>query len=125
MATGLENLKIYQMAKELELHIHKLTNSFPIEEKYRSIDQLKRSSASVTNNIVECYYKSSIKEKTYILRNIVITEGEETRSNILRCAEKGFIERNTANSISERYINLRRAVYGYMKFLREKFGKTH
>lgn len=45
MATGLENLKIYQMAKDLEMQIHHATKSFPREEKYRSIDQLKRSSS--------------------------------------------------------------------------------
>ena len=64
MSTGLENLKIYQMAKSLELRIHKITEIFPFEEKYRSIDQLKRSSASVSNNIAESYYKNSLKENS-------------------------------------------------------------
>lgn len=127
MATGLENLKIYQMAKSLEMRVHQLTETFPTEEKYRSVDQLRRSSASVTNNIAEAYYKKSVKEKAYILRNMAITEGEETRSNVLRCAEKGFISTDIANSISEDYINLRKAIHGYIKFLGEHFGqlKTH
>ncbi|MBU6415473.1 four helix bundle protein, partial [Patescibacteria group bacterium] len=109
MATGLENLNIYHMAKVLEMRIHELTKIFPKDEKYRSIDQLKRSSASVTNNIAESYYKKSVKEKNYILRNIVITESEETRSNILRCGEKGFVDRNVANTISDDYIQLQKA----------------
>ncbi|HAJ44613.1 MAG: S23 ribosomal protein [Parcubacteria group bacterium GW2011_GWC1_43_61] len=123
MSTGLENLKIYQMAKSLELRIHKITEIFPFEEKYRSIDQLKRSSASVSNNIAESYYKNSLKEKIYILRNQVITENEETRSNILRCAEKGFLDQNIAELISEDYTQLRKATYGYIKFLRNKFAR--
>ncbi|MDP2638981.1 MAG: four helix bundle protein [Candidatus Azambacteria bacterium] len=122
MSTGLENLKIYQMAKALELRIHAITGKFPFEEKYRSIDQLKRSSASVSNNLAESYYKNSLKEKLYILRNQVITESEETRSNILRCAEKGFLDQNSAELISADYVQLRKAVYGYMKFLRDKFN---
>lgn len=124
MTTGLENLKIYQMAKTLELNVHEITRMFPSDERYRSVDQLKRSSASVTNNIAESYYKSSLKEKVYILRNITITEGEETRSNILRCAEKGFIPKDVAFAVSDDYINLRKATFGYIKFLKEKFNRT-
>lgn len=128
MATGLENLKIYQMAKDLELRIHQLTKTFPKEETYRSVDQLNRSASSATNNIAEAYYKNSVKEKSYILRNIVITEGEETRSNILRCAEKGFIDPSTAQEISEGYIQLRKTTHGYIRFLKSyslKNSSTH
>lgn len=124
MATGLENLKIYQMAKDLEIKIHQLTKTFPKEETYRSVDQLNRSSSSATNNIAEVYYKNSVKEKTYILRNLVITEGEETRSNVLRCAEKGFLDPSTAQEISNDYIQLRKATHGYIRFLKSYSSKN-
>ena len=124
MATGLENLKIYQMAKRLELEVHELLKTFPREEKFRTIDQLGRSSASVTNNIAESYYKKSVKEKTYILRNQEITEGEETRSNILRSAEKEFINSRKVEEISNGYIELRKATHGYIKFLQNFKTKT-
>lgn len=38
MSTGLENLKIYQMAEELEIELHILTKTFPNDEKFRSVD---------------------------------------------------------------------------------------
>ncbi|TSC59966.1 MAG: hypothetical protein G01um1014107_303 [Parcubacteria group bacterium Gr01-1014_107] len=38
MATGLENLKIYTLAKQLELKVFELTKNFPLDEKYRSVD---------------------------------------------------------------------------------------
>ena len=117
MATGIENLKVYTMAKELELKIHFATKEFPKEEKFRSIDQLNRSSSSVTNNVAEAYYKQSVKEKIHILRDIAITEAEETRTNLLRCAEKGFISKEKAEQISEEYITLRKALFGYIRFL--------
>lgn len=79
MATGLENLKIYQAAEELELKVHELTKNYPRDEKYRSIDQLRRSSAAVTNNIAEAYNKKSVKEKIHILRDIAKCEAEETK----------------------------------------------
>ena len=118
MATGLANLKIYQMAKVLELKIHKVTHKFPSDEKYRSVDQLRRSSTAVTNNIAEAYNKQSIKEKTHILRDISISEAEETESNTLRSAEKGFLSSEEAKDISDKYVELKKAIYGYIRFLR-------
>ncbi len=117
MATGLENLKIYKMAEELEIVVFNITKKFPYDEKYRSIDQLKRSSASVSNNIAESYHKSSKKDKTRILE-IAKGEAEETRTNILRCARKNFLKEKEATEISDKYIELLKAINGYIRFLR-------
>ena len=47
MATGLDNLWIYKLAEDLEIKIHEVLKKFPVDEKYRSIDQIKRSSAYI------------------------------------------------------------------------------
>lgn len=117
MATGLENLKIYQMAEELELNVHELTKRYPRDEKYRSIDQLRRSSAAVANNIAEAYNKSSRKEKIHIIRDIAKSEAEETRQNLTRCAKKGF-EAEASLLLAEDYTNLIKAISGYIRFLK-------
>ena len=115
MATGLENLKIYKMAKELELKVFQVLKTFPKDEKFRSVDQLSRSSSSVTNNIAEAYNKRSIKEKIRILSDIVKGEANETRSNLEVCLEKGFhIEKSLIGS----YTELLMAISGYIRFLR-------
>ncbi len=61
MATGLSNLKIYQMSEDLELRVFELTKLFPKDEKYRSVDQLRRSASSVTNNIAEAHQTSKLR----------------------------------------------------------------
>ena len=119
MATGIENLKIYKMAEELEIRAYKNTLNFPREEKYTSANQIRRSSASVCNNIAESYHKSSIKEKIHILE-IAKGEAEETRTNILRCGKKKFIDEKEADFISEKYIELLKAFNGFIKFLKTK-----
>jgi four helix bundle protein len=117
MATGLENLKIYQMAERLEIEVYNLTKAFPIDEKYRSIDQLRRSSSSVSNNIAEGYHKQSVKEKIRIFNDIAKGEAEETKRNLIVCTKKGF--HNNKNIIDE-YTNLIKAIAGYVRFLRTK-----
>jgi len=124
MATGLENLKIYQIAKNLELRVYEITKQFPSDEKYRSVDQLRRSSSAVTNNIAEAYNKKSVKEKTHILRDISISEAEETESNVLRSADKRFLSKNNADEIATGYIELKKAIYGYIKFLKLNLTKN-
>ena len=119
MATGLENLKIYQMAENLEIKVHKITNSFPKDEKYRSVDQIRRSSSAVANNISEGYARHSYKEK---IRYLYIAKGEaeETKRNIEKSAKKDFLSDKLASPVSEEYTDLLKAISGYIRFIKTK-----
>lgn len=46
-----KKLKVYQMAFELAMEVFEITKTFPKEEKYSLIDQIRRSSRSVCTNI--------------------------------------------------------------------------
>jgi len=119
MATGLENLIIYNLAELLEIDVHKLTNSFPQDEKYRSINQIKRSSASVCNNIAESYNKQTNKQKLQYLY-IAKAEAEETKRNLIRSTKKGFVPTNKTNETIDKYTELLKAISGYIKFIKNK-----
>lgn len=121
MATGLENLDIYKKAADLEIKVYFLTKSFPHDEKYRSVDQLRRSSSSVSNNIAESYHRRSLKEKLRILVDIAKAEAEETKRNLQVCMRKGF--HNDTNLIQE-YTTLMKMIGGYIKFLRNRSKVT-
>lgn len=117
MPTGLDNLKIYQMAEDYEIEVHKITDSFPKDEKFRSVDQIRRSSSSVANNIAEGYARHNYKEK---VRYLYIAKGEteETKRNILKSAKKGFLTEILANDIAVKYTDLLKAISGYIKFIK-------
>lgn len=104
MATRLENLKIYKMAAELELQVYKITAEFPKDERFRSINQLKRSSASVVNNISESYHYYYYQEKIHF---IIIAKSEAEVSDVL----------------VNKYTELLKAMSGYICFLREQQTK--
>ena len=120
MATGLENLKIYQLAADLEVTVHEIIRRFPNDERFRSVDQLSRSSSSVTNNIAEAYHKRSLKEKIRILNDIVKGEAEGTKRNLDVCSRKGF---HSNTEISAKYTDLLKMVSGYIRFLRAQTNK--
>ena len=52
------DLHVYQNAMRLAMEIFKLTKSFPNDEKFSLIDQVRRSSRSVPANIAEAWRKS-------------------------------------------------------------------
>jgi four helix bundle protein len=116
MATGLDNLWIYKLAEDLEIKVHEVLKKFPIDEKYRSIDQIKRSSASVSNNIAESYHKRSFKEKD---RSLTIAKGEleETKRNIIRSARKNFLPESESKEIADQYTVLLKGINAYIRFL--------
>ncbi|MDD5291082.1 MAG: four helix bundle protein [Patescibacteria group bacterium] len=125
MATGLENLKIYKLSVRLEIFLHKvLKEKFPPEEKYRSVDQLKRSSSSVSNNIAESYgrYSYGVKIKhLYIARG----EAEETRSGMQRANKKGFVSGEITDFTVNKYTELIKAINGYINFLKDQQNKNN
>ncbi|MFH1450834.1 MAG: four helix bundle protein [archaeon] len=49
----INNLKIYVLAKEIEIDIRSLTKKFPKEEKYCLTQQLNRAANSIGANIAE------------------------------------------------------------------------
>ena len=122
MATGLENLKVYQMAEALEIEVYKVTKDFPKEEKYSSVNQLRRSSASVPNNIAEGYARHSYAEKVRYLY-IAKGEAEETKRNIIRSGKKELITELVANDLADKYTDLLKAISGYIGFLKDKSSK--
>ena len=122
MATGLDNLRIYKLAEDLEIEVHEITKRFPKDEIFRSVDQLRRSSSSVANNIAESYHKTTLKEKTRFLK-IAMGEAEETKRGILKSARKKFISENEANLIAEQYTILLKSASSYIRFLNENEQK--
>lgn len=124
MPIGLEQLKIYQIAEELELTVHKLVRGFPQDERFRSVDQLLRSSSSVTNNIAEAYHRQSPRDRVRIFRDICRGEAAETRSNILRCAKKGFCAQESAQCIADRYEELLKGISGFVRYLERKADES-
>jgi len=52
-----KELKAYQKGFQLAMKIFEVTKTFPKEESYALIDQIRRSSRSVCSNIAEGYRK--------------------------------------------------------------------
>ena len=120
MATGIHNLFAYQSAATSEVGLRELFKSFPKDEhRYGGIvDQLRRSSASVSNNIAEAYYRRSKKEKLRILNDFALCEAQETLHNLKRCRTMQLVSIEDIQPHIEAYEETVRLLVGYIKFVK-------
>ncbi|MCL5030978.1 MAG: four helix bundle protein [Bacteroidetes bacterium] len=62
---GFEKLKVWQSSRELVVSIYKITNTFPKEERYCLVDQIRRAIISVASNLAEGSSRISSKDQAH------------------------------------------------------------
>ncbi len=72
-------LDVYKMAFEVSMRIFEVTKKFPKEEKYSLVDQIRRSSRSVTANIAEAWRKRRYEGSFVYKLNDSEAEAAETQ----------------------------------------------
>ena len=81
MAERIENfrdLKVYQLASELQQEIYGLSKTFPSEEKYFLTDQIRRASRSVGANIAEAWHKR--RYEAHFVSKLSDADGEQAET---------------------------------------------
>ena len=61
ISRGFRDLIVYKKSYAITMKIYEITKSFPKEEKYSLIDQIRRSSRSIPTNIAEAWAKNLSK----------------------------------------------------------------
>ena len=98
-----KDLQVWQDALAAAMDIFHITKTFPTEEKYSLVDQIRRSSRLVAENISEARrkrrYEAAFKSKL----NDSEAESSETQTWIkvaLRCS---YIDKQTAENLDLKY----------------------
>ena len=63
MKYSFEKLDVWEKSKDFTVKVYRITKSFPGEEKFGLISQLRRASVSVSSNIAEGSSRKSLKEQ--------------------------------------------------------------
>jgi four helix bundle protein len=85
------DLKTWQEGHKLVICVYRITKTFPKEETYSLIDQMRRASASVTANIAEGFGRKTYKEKLHFY---YISQGSltELKNFILIARDVGYLQ---------------------------------
>ena len=86
-----EDLDVWKLSMDLVVDIYKLTKSFPDDEKFGLITQLKRASVSVPSNIAEGAARKSDKEYIQFLY-IALGSLTEIETQLIISERLGFCE---------------------------------
>jgi four helix bundle protein len=111
---GYRDLKVYQLAYELALEIQEITKTFPKEEKYSLVDQIRRSSRSVPTNLAEAWKKRRY-EKAFISKLIDCAgEAGETEVWLDFSKDFGYLNEHKNSELIAKYDEVNRMLYGMM-----------
>ena len=115
-------MKVWQRADVLSKEIHKLTMDFPGFEKFELGSQMRRSSASVPDNISEGTRGSSDKDFINFLR-MARGSVKELETQIGRTFEAGYLERGVMNKYLKELEEIGKMLSGVIRYLKNKKKK--
>ena len=95
-----KDLRVWQQSIEMVTSIYLMTQSFPKEEIFGLVTQLRRASVSVPSNIAEGYARGTDKEKLHFLR-IASGSISEVETQLMLGLNLGYIDQEKYNEISE------------------------
>ena len=81
---------IWKLSHQLTLTIYTISNSFPKDETYNLVSQIRRSSLSIPTNIAEGCGRNSDKEFNQFL-NIALGSATETEYLILLAKDLNYL----------------------------------
>lgn len=98
-----QDLKVFQKSVDVAMIIFELSKSFSKEELYSLTDQIRRSSRSVSANIIEAWGKRKY-EKSFVAK-LTDSEGEarETQTWLLFALKCNYINEEQFNNLNNQY----------------------
>lgn len=98
-----KELRVYQAAMDAAMRIFELTRTFPPEERFSMVDQMRKASRSVCANIGEAWRKRRYEAHFISKLSDSETEAEETRVWIEFAWRCGYITADVARELDDEY----------------------
>lgn len=99
IARRFQELDVYTLAFQLQQDVFRISKSFPKEETYSLIDQIRRSSRSVGANIAEAWRKR--RYPAHFASKLTDSDGEnaETQHWLATACDCGYLEKSLCVSL--------------------------
>jgi len=114
-----EDLELWKKGRAFRMMVAELVKEFPKEEKYRLVDQVVRSSRSITANIAEGHGRFHYQENIQYCR---IARGSlsETLDHLICANDEGYISKAQLETLRTSYNQLLKLTNGYIAYLKKK-----
>lgn len=108
------DLLVWQKAHSLTLRIYVATRTFPKEEQYAIVSQMRRAAYSVPSNIVEGFRRKTVKESVRFY-NIADASLEELKYFLLLSKDLQYISDAIYAVLLHNTEEVSKMLYGWMK----------
>ena len=108
------DLTAWQRGHNLVLEIYKITKTFPREELYSLVDQMRRCAISITSNIAEGFSRKSYKEKIQFY-SMALGSTTELQNQLLVAKDVGYITKEKFNSLAFQTVEVHKLLNGLIK----------
>ena len=98
-----KELRVFQNAMDTAMKIFELTKTFPPEEKYSMVDQMRRSSRSVCANLAEAWRKRRYKAAFIAKLSDAESEACETQVWIEFARRCGYLSEEVCKDLDTTY----------------------
>ena len=114
-----EELEVWKVCRNLHLKVADLVKSFPKDEKFRLVDQLLRSSRSITANIAEGFSRFHYQENIQFCRQ---ARGSlsETLDHLICSFDENYINESQIKELRMIYFQCLKLLNGYIMYLNRK-----
>ena len=122
MMKNYRDLEIYQLAYRLAIKVHRMTLTLPNYEMYEQGSQVRRSTKSIKDNIVEGYGRKRYKQE--FIRFLVFAHAscDEAISQLTMIDEIHFESKGLNEFISD-YEILGRKIYKFMEYVEKNWNE--
>ena len=121
MLKSFQELEVWQKAHRLVLEIYRLTYSFPKEERFGIVSQLRRAAYSIPANIAEGFGRRSTKE---LLQCLAIANGslEEVRYFIILSSDLNYLPKGDVDKLQQQLDSVAQMISALSRALRRKMA---
>src|SRR5258705_4532114 len=119
---GYRDLIVWQDSMDLVVAIYQTTTTFPKEERYSLVDQLRRAAVSVPSNIAEGHGRSRTGDYLRFL-SVAVGSLMEVETQVQIATRLGYISEEQQTGLLESSAVLARMLAGLIRALRRRLAQ--
>ena len=121
MYSSFEDLEVYKASIKFIGSVYKLLELNPLKKDFAMVDQIRRATISISNNISEWFERETDKE---LIRFLYFAKGSagEVRNLFNVMEEIGYFDKEQLAELKNDVIGISKQLANYIKYVKKRGG---